>query len=344
MRVCIYGAGAIGGYLGAALAGAGVDVTLIARGPHLEAMKSNGLRLLSDGAERTIHPACTDDPAEAGPQDYVIVTLKAHQACEVAGRMAPLLGPDTAVVTAMNGIPWWYFHKLPGPHEDHRLESVDPGGRQWDLIGPERAIGCVVYPATEIVEPGVIRHVYGDKFTLGEPDGSISRRCLRLSEALTDAGLKAPIRDNIRDDIWKKLWGNLCFNPISALTLTTLDVITADPGTVALARNMMGEAQAIGEELGVEFRISMDKRIAGAAQVGAHKTSMLQDLERGRPMEIDAVLTSVQELGRLTGVSTPYIDTVLALVRQRALQAGLYPRLPDAAAMEGVADRRAVVG
>ena len=344
MKICIYGAGAIGAYMGFHLAEAGYGVTLIARGPHLEAMKSNGLRLLSDGAERTIHPACTDDPAEAGPQDYVIVTLKAHQACEVAGRMAPLLGPDTAVVTAMNGIPWWYFHKLPGPHEDHRLESVDPGGRQWDLIGPERAIGCVVYPATEIVEPGVIRHVYGDKFTLGEPDGSISRRCLRLSEALTDAGLKAPIRDNIRDDIWKKLWGNLCFNPISALTLTTLDVITADPGTVALARNMMGEAQAIGEELGVEFRISMDKRIAGAAQVGAHKTSMLQDLERGRPMEIDAVLTSVKELGRLTGVSPPYIDTVLALVRQRALQAGLYPRLPDAAAMEGVADRRAVVG
>ncbi len=228
-------------------------------------------------------------------------------------------------------MPWWYFYKLRGPYESHCLESVDPGRRQWDAIGPERAIGCVVYPATEIVAPGVIEHVYGDKFTLGEPDGAISERCQRLSEALTRAGFKAPIRDNIRDDIWMKLWGNLCFNPISVLTRATLDVIATDPDTRALARDMMIEAQAVAEKLGVRFRITVDQRIEGAAKVGAHKTSMLQDLERGKPMEIDALVTAVQEMGRLTGIPTPHIDAVLALVQQRAHQAGLYPvlRLPE---------------
>jgi 2-dehydropantoate 2-reductase len=241
----------------------------------------------------------------------------------VVDAMQPLLGTDTAVVTAMNGVPWWYFHRLEGPWEGRRIESVDPGGKQWERIGPERAIGCVVYPACEVSEPGVIRHISGDRFILGEPDGEKTERVTRLSRALIEAGFKAPVR-RIRDEIWVKLWGNLCFNPISALTASTLDVIATEPGTRAVARAMMLEAQAIGEKLGVRFGIEVDKRIDGAAAVGAHKTSMLQDLERGRPMEIDALVTAVQEMGRLVEVPTPTLDVVLALVQQRARVAGCY--------------------
>jgi 2-dehydropantoate 2-reductase len=323
MRICIYGAGAIGGYLGVQLALSGEDVTLIARGAHLEAMRRNGVRLLVDGEERVAHPTCTSDPSEAGPQDYVIVTLKAHSVPGIVGLMQPLLGPATAVVTAMNGVPWWYFHGLEGPWRDRRIQSVDPGGVQWDGIGPERAIGCVVYPATEVVEPGVVRLIEGNKFTLGEPSGEKTERVQALASALMSAGFRAPVR-SIRDEIWVKLWGNLCFNPISALTGETLDVVATDPGTRAVARAMMVEAQAIGERLGVRFPIDVDRRIDGAAAIGAHRTSMLQDLERGRPMEIDALVTAVQEMGSLVGVPTPAIDVVLALVQQRAHQAGLY--------------------
>ena len=324
MRVAIYGAGATGGYLGVKLALAGVDTTLIARGPHLEAMQRSGARLLIDGDELVARPFCTDDPAEAGPHDYVIVTLKAHSATRVVDAMQPLLGPDTAVVTAQNGVPWWYFHKVGGPWEGTRLESVDPGGRQWDGIGPERAIGCVVYAATEIAEPGVIRHLYGNRFTLGEPSGEKTDRARALSRILVRAGVRAPIRA-IRHEIWLKLWGNVCFNPISALTLATLDTVATEPGTRAVARSMMEETQEIAEALGIRFRIDIERRIEGTAAVGAHRTSMLQDLELGRAMEIDALVTSVQELGRLVGVATPTIDVVLALVRQRAEVAGLYP-------------------
>ncbi len=323
MKICIYGAGAIGGYLGVELARAGEEVTLIARGPHLEAMRERGVILRIGGEERTARPRCTDDPGEAGAQDYVIVTLKAHSAPAAVDAMQPLLGPETAVVTAMNGVPWWYFYKLEGPWQDRRLESVDPGGRQWDVIGPERAIGCVLYSACEVVAPGIIQHISGDRFTLGEPDGSRSERATRLGQAIAAAGLKAPVRPRIRDEIWLKLWGNTSFNPISARTHATLDVIAADPGTRAVARAMMVEAQAIGEKLGVRFGLDVEKRIDGAGAVGAHKTSMLQDLERGRPMEIDALVTAVQEMGRLVGVETPYIDVILALVRQRARMAGL---------------------
>ena len=323
MRICVYGAGAIGGYLGAQLALAGEDVTLIARGRHLEAMRRNGVRLLIEGEERVAHPRCTSDPAVAGEQDYVFVTLKAHSAPSVVDLMQPLLGPGTAVVTAQNGVPWWYFHLLEGPWRDHRLESVDPGGVQWDGIGPERAIGCVVYPATEVVEPGVIRHLEGDRFTLGEPSGERTERVKALAEALIRAGLRAPVR-RIRDEIWVKLWGNLSFNPVSALTLETLDVVATDPGTRVVCRSMMLEAQAIGEKLGVRFGVDVDRRLDGGAAVGAHRTSMLQDLERGRPMEIDALVTAVQEMGRLVEVPTPTVDVVLALVRQRARVAGLY--------------------
>ena len=323
MKICIYGAGAIGGYLGVQLALAGQDVTLIARGPHLEAMQANGLKLLIDGEERVARPFCTSDASEAGPQDFVIVTLKAHSAPAVVGAMQPLLGPDTAVVSAVNGVPWWYFYALEGPWRDHRLESVDPGGVQWDGIGPERAIGCVVYPATEVVEPGVIQHLSGNRFSLGEPSGEKTGRVQALAGALKEAGFRVPVR-RIRDEIWVKLWGNLSFNPISALTLETLDTVATDPGTRAVAQAMMLEAQTIGEKLGARFPVDVEKRMDGAAAVGAHRTSMLQDLERGRPMEIDALVTSVQEMGRLVDVPTPTIDVVLALVQQRARAAGAY--------------------
>lgn len=318
MRICIYGAGAIGGYLGVQLALAGANVTLIARGAHLAAMQANGVRLLINGEERVAHPRCTDNPADVGEQDFVILTLKAPSVPGVVELMQPLLGRDTAVITAVNGIPWWYFYGLDSPWRNHQLASVDPGGRQWLGIGPERAIGCVVYPATEVVAPGVIQHVSGDRFSLGEPTGEKTARVTALSDLFRAAGLKAPVRQHIRNDIWVKLWGNLSFNPVSALTGGTLETIAADPGTRAVVRAMMLEAQAIGEELGVRFGIDVDQRIAGAAAVGAHKTSMLQDLEHGRPLEIDALVTVVQELGQLVGLATPTIDVVLALVRQRA--------------------------
>ena len=324
MKICIYGAGAIGGLMGARLAKAGAEVSLIARGPHLAAMREKGLTLRSAEESFTVPVQATSDPAELGPQDYVVITLKAHQVPGVVQPMQPLLGPDTAVVMGVNGVPWWYFHGLGGAYEGRRLPSVDPGDVQWDGIGPQRVIGCVVYPAAEVPEPGVIELVEGDRFTLGEPDGQKTERIERLSQALIASGLKAPIRAKIRDEMWIKLWGNLSFNPISALTCATLDVICTDPGTRALARSMMVEAQAIAEKLGVRFPISVDKRLDGGAAVGAHKTSMLQDLERGRPMEIDALVTAVQDMGRLVEVPTPAIDAVLALVRLRARVAGCY--------------------
>ena len=324
MRICIYGAGAIGAWLGVELANAGEDVTLIARGPHLEAMQKNGVKLLINGEERIAHPRCIEDPAEAGEQDYVIIALKAHSLPGIADKITPLLGPNTAVITGVNGIPWWYFYQLKGEFENHTLESVDPGGRFWNAVGPERAIGFVVYPAAEIAEPGVIRHIEGDRYTLGEPDGRSSERTDMLCAALTNAGFEARVRDNIRDDIWVKLWGNLCFNPISALTHATLDKVAGEPDTGQVCRLMMQEAQTIGEKLGAGFRVSVDRRLAGGAAVGAHKTSMLQDLELGRPMEIDALVTVVQELGRLVDVPTPTLDVVLALIQQRARIAGTY--------------------
>jgi 2-dehydropantoate 2-reductase len=327
MRICIFGAGAIGGWLGVQLALAGETVTLIARGPHLAAMQKHGLKVLIDGEERVARPRCIEDTSEAGPQDFVIVTLKAPSVPRVVAKIAPMLDDTTTVVTAVNGIPWWYFFKLPGEFENHKLESVDPGGRIWAGIGPQRALGCVVYPATEIVEPGVIRHIEGDRFILGEPDGRQSSRAVALCDALQNAGFTSRVRNNIRDDIWVKLWGNLCFNPISALTLATLDKVAGEQATGAVCREMMLEAQAIGEKLGARFRVDVDRRLAGGAAVGKHKTSMLQDLEQGRPMEIDALVTVVQELGRLVEIPTPTIDVVLALIQQRASMAGTYPAL-----------------
>jgi 2-dehydropantoate 2-reductase len=324
MKVGIFGAGAIGGFLGVRLAQAGVDVTFVARGPHLAAMQANGVTLRSGGESVTVRPRCVDAAAEAGVQDYVVVTLKAHGLPSAAPSIAAMMGPESALVTGVNGVPYWYFHGLDGPFRDRVVESVDPGGRLSAVLPPARAIGCVVYPAAEVVEPGVIEHLYGDRFTLGEPDGSRSPRVDALSKALIGAGLKAPVRPRIRDELWVKLWGNLAFNPISALTGATLDRITGDADLRTLCRGMMLEAKTVAEALGVRFAIDVEKRIAGGAEVGVHKTSMLQDLERGRPMEIDALLGAVVELGTLVGESMPLCQSVLALVRERGRVAGCY--------------------
>src|SRR6266849_2499516 len=324
MKICIYGAGAIGGYLGVQLALAGADVSLVARGAHLAAMRANGLKLLIGNEERMVRARCTDNPAELGSQDFVIICLKAHSITGVIGAIQPLLGPHTRIVTAVNGIPYWYFYKHGGAYQDSTLETIDPGGRQWRELGAQRAIGCIVYPATEIEAPGVIRHVYGDRFPIGEPSGETSPDVERLSALFVEAGMQAPVLERIRDEIWLKLWGNVCLNPISALTYATLDVICSDPATRALSKAIMLETQAIAETYGVKFRVDVERRIDGARKVGAHKTSMLQDLERGRPMEIDPLVSVVQEMGRLTQIPTPALDAVLALVAQRANIAGLY--------------------
>jgi 2-dehydropantoate 2-reductase len=324
MKICVFGAGAIGGYMGVKLAQAGADVSLVARGPHLAAMQENGLRLIEEGQEHKVSVSASDTPADLGEQDYIIVTLKAHSVPPVVEKMRPLIGKNTTIVSGVNGVPWWYFHKIGGPLEGRRLHSVDPDDAQWNGFGPDNVLGCVVYPAAEVIEPGVTKHIEGNRFSLGEPDGSKSERAISLSQALSAAGLKAPVRPKLRDEIWVKLWGNLSFNPISALTHATLDVLCTDEGTRPIARAMMLEAQEIAEKLGVKFPIDVERRIDGGAAVGAHRTSMLQDLDQGRPMEIDALVASVQELGKITQTPTPIIDTVLGLVRLRARTANLY--------------------
>ncbi len=314
MKFAVVGAGAIGGYLGARLARAGEDVTFIARNRNLEAIRANGFKLiLEDGSEEHAPTAkAVQNMAEAGPQDVVLLTVKAHQVGDLLPDLRELFGPHTMVVTMINGIPWWYFHKLPGAHEGMGLESVDPGGRLAAAIEPERIIGSVVYPAAELVEPGVVRLIEGNRFTLGELDGSRSERIAGLSEVMMRAGFKAPVSKDIRSELWVKLWGNLSFNPISALTHATLEDICRFPPTRALASRMMTEAQSVAEALGVRFKISLEQRIAGAEGVGAHKTSMLQDVEHGRALELEALVGSVVELGRITGTPTPTIEALYA--------------------------------
>lgn len=330
MKFCVYGAGAIGGLMAVELAAAGHEVCVIARGAHLRAISERGLKLQIGGRETVARVAASDDPRAFGHQDYVICALKAHQAYDSARSFTPLLGPATAVVTAMNGIPWWYFHKSGGRFEGRRVASVDPDGRQWDSIRPQRAIGCVIEPACSVIEPGVIRHHALKRFPIGEPDGSRSQRVLALGRALEEAGFEAPVCEDIRAHIWFKLWANVCFNPISALTGATLDRMIGVPGLLALCKSMMLEAKAVNEAVGVAIGADMmDRLLALAATVGNHKMSMLQDLERGRELEIDALVTAVQEFGRLTGVPTPLIDAVLSLVQERAMNAGLYTAPKD---------------
>jgi 2-dehydropantoate 2-reductase len=318
-RICVFGAGAIGGYIGARLALKGeAEVSLVARGPHLAAMQANGLTLKQDGNTHVVHPKLTDDPATLGEQDFIILALKAHSVPGIIGQLTPLLGKDTAILFAQNGIPWWYFHGVGGALEGTRLESVDPGGVIWRSIGPERALGCVVWPAAEIEAPGVVAHHYGDRMPIGEPTGEKSERALLLSGLLTRAMIKSPVRPNLRNEIWLKLWGNLSFNPVSVLTQGTLGDLAADPGTRRVILAMMEEARKVGEALDVAFAVSTQERLEMAAKVGAHRTSMLQDVEAGRPTELDALLGVVIELARLVNIDTPSLQLVYDLCKFRS--------------------------
>jgi 2-dehydropantoate 2-reductase len=317
MRICVVGAGSIGGHLAVLFATVGHEVTVIARGAHLAAIRKNGLRLiLDDGSEHLVrHLQATDDIRSAGTQDLVILAVKANQVEPVVDDVTTLFHDGTVLIPMQNGIPWWYFQRHGGPFEGHCVRSVDPHAGIMNTIDPQRIVGCVVYPAAGIAAPGVVKHIEGNRYPLGELDGSTTERITRIAEVFTAAGLKSPVLDNIRAEIWLKLWGNLTFNPISALTHSTLVDLCQFPLTRALAQHMMAEAQTIANKLGIEFRVPIDKRIAGAEKVGKHKTSMLQDIEAGREPEIEALLGSVIELGRLTGTSTPHIDTVYALVK-----------------------------
>ena len=316
MKICIVGAGAIGGLLAVRLQQSGQEVTVIARGAHLDAIREYGLKLIAeDDTEIVARPKATGTIAEAGPQDLVILATKAHQLGAVVADLASLYGPDTIVLTAQNGIPWWYFFKHGGPHEGRQLTSVDPNGVIAANLPIARVIGSVVYPAAQIVAPGVIKHVEGNRISIAEIDNSQTPRVEMVSETLKNAGFKAPVVSDIRAELWIKLWGNLSFNPISALTHASLEDLCRFPLTRALATDMMREAQSIGEALGIRFRISIEKRLAGAEAVGKHKTSMLQDIETGRAIEADALLGSVIELGRITGIATPHLDSVHALLK-----------------------------
>ena len=314
MKITVVGAGAIGGYLGARLSVAGEDVTFIARNRNLAAIRAKGFRLiLEDGS--TLHAPnvrAVEQMAEAGPQDAVLLTVKAHQVRELLPALRGLFGPKTVVVTMINGVPWWYFQKLAGPYLGRAVTSVDPDGALAEQIEVDRLIGSVVYPAAELLEPGLVRVIEGNRFTLGELDGSRSERIEALSAAFMRAGFKSPVSRDIRAELWVKLWGNLSFNPISALTHATLADICRFPPTRTLAERMMTEAQAVAEALGVKFKITLAQRLAGAEAVGAHKTSMLQDVEHGRALELEALVGAVVELGRITGTPTPHIEAVYA--------------------------------
>ena len=317
MKVCIVGAGAIGGLMGAKLALAGEQVTVIDQGTHLKAIQENGLKLIwEDGTEHVAEVAlATDKVKDAGQQDLIILALKAHYLEQVAKKIDHLCGPDTMIVTVQNGIPWWYFQKHGGEHDGKPLETLDPDGILGKYIDADKIVGCVVYPAASIEAPGVIRHVEGDRFPIGELDGSESPRLQKLHDTLVNAGFRSRILDDIRSEIWLKAWGNLSFNPISALTHATLVEICQFPETRKLAESMMGEAQAVAEKLGITFRHTIEKRIDGAESVGSHKTSMLQDVEAGRSLETEALIGAILELSRITETPAPSIAAVYACVK-----------------------------
>ncbi len=318
-KICVFGAGAIGGYIGARLAHkAEADVSLVARGPHLAAMEANGLTLKQGGETFTVRPRVTSDPKTLGPQDFVIITLKAHGLSAALDQIEPLLGKDTAILFAQNGMPWWYFYKHGGPLDGRRIESVDPGGKIWERLGPERALGSVVWQAAEMESPGVIAHAYGDRLPIAEPSGEKTARAMLLSKLLMSAGIKSPVRGNLRDEIWLKLWGNLSFNPVSVLTQGTLLQLATDKGTRKVIRDMMEEAQAVAVALGVKFSVDIDERIGMAEKVGNHRTSMLQDVEAGRATELDALLGGVIELAQMVGIATPTLNLVYDLTKFRS--------------------------
>ena len=315
MKVCVVGAGAIGGYMAVRIAEVGHDVSVIARGPHLKAIREKGLKLVE--AEQEVvatNLVATDVIRDLEPQDLVLLALKAHQIEAVVDDLQALFGPETGMVTLQNGIPWWYFQKLDSPYADRVVRTVDPNGVLFDRIDPDRVVGCIAYPAATVAEPGVIRHIEGNRFPLGELDGSESTRVANISNLFEEAGFKARVLTDIRSEIWLKLWGNLTFNPISAVTHATLVDICQFPLTRALAATMMTEAQAVGERLGAGFRVPMERRISGAEGVGKHKTSMLQDVEAGKPLEIDGMLGVVVELAEITNVEVPTLRALYACV------------------------------
>jgi 2-dehydropantoate 2-reductase len=318
-KICVFGAGAIGGYIGARLAHkAEAEVSLVARGMHLAAMESKGLTLKQGQETFTVRPSVTSDPKTLGPQDFVIITLKAYALSAALDLIEPLLGNDTAILFAQNGMPWWYFYKHGGPLDGSRIESVDPGGQIWKRLGPERAIGTVVWQAAELEGPGVVVHKYGERMPIAEPSGEKTGRAMLLSKLLLNAGIKSPVRSNLRDEIWLKLWQNLSFNPVSVLTLGTLEQLATDQNTRRVLRAMMEEARVVGEALGVKFSVDIDERIGMAKKVGNHRTSMLQDVEGGRATELDALLGAVIELAQMVGIATPTLNLIYDLTKFRS--------------------------
>ena len=317
MKICIVGAGATGGYLGVKLINAGFDVSLVARGAHLTAMKKKGLTLIENDKEITCSPKCSDSMKELGKMDFIFITLKAYSINGLVKEISTMFDENTSVISAYNGIPWWYFFGAEGQFKNYRIKCIDPENIQWNVITPERIIGCVVYPATEIIEPGVIKHIEGNRFSLGEPNGAQTERILRISKAMARADIKAPVRKNIRQEIWMKLIGNLAFNPLSVITEETLDVLLLNEENKKTAYEAMKEATLIMDKLNVPMSVSIDQRIEGAAKVGSHKTSMLQDYERGKELELDALVVAVKEIADLLGIKTPTIDRILHTVSEK---------------------------
>ena len=317
MKICIVGAGATGGYLGVKLINAGFDVSLVARGAHLTAMKKKGLTLIENDKEITCSPKCSDSMKELGKMDFIFITLKAYSINGLVEEISTMFDENTSVISAYNGIPWWYFFGAEGQFKNYRIKCIDPENIQWNVITPERIIGCVVYPATEIIEPGVIKHIEGNRFSLGEPNGAQTERISRISKAMARADLKAPVRKNIRQEIWMKLIGNLAFNPLSVITEETLDVLLLNEENKKTAYEAMKEATLIMDKLNVPMSVSIDQRIEGAAKVGSHKTSMLQDYERGKELELDALVVAVKEIADLLGIKTPTIDRILHTVTEK---------------------------
>ena len=328
MKICVFGAGAIGGYIGCSLSKAGANVSLIARGPHKEAIKENGLTLITGNRSENFNLKVTENPEELETQDYIIIGVKAHAIANIVEGLKPLLNKDTAILSAVNGIPWWYFYKANSNTilENTHIDSVDPGGIIWKNLNPERALGCVVYPACEIEKPGIIKHIEGNRFSLGEPSGVNTDRLKILSDLFIKGGLKAPQKKNLRDEIWIKLWGNCSFNPISAITGASLDIIGNDPSSRVLIKQMMEECQKVGEAVGVHFGVSIDKRIDGASSIIGHKPSTRQDIEMKRPLEIDPIMSAIIEIGNKLRIPTPMLKHINSILKLKADYLGLYKR------------------
>ena len=327
-KVCIFGAGSIGGYLATCLSKTNTDLSLIARGPHKKAIEKNGLTLIKNDKSENFKLKVTDDPKILGEQDYIFISIKAHAISGVVDSIQTLVGKNTSIISAVNGLPWWYFHKAnSGTDLDEKhIDSVDPEGKIWNSLKPSRAIGCVVYPAAEITEPGVIKHNGGERFTLGEPDGSKSERLKKIADLLISGGLKAPQKSNLRDEIWIKLWGNCSFNIVSALYDKTLDEIGNDPKLLKTVRILMQECQSVGEKIGVKFNISIDHRIKAATSIIGHKPSTTQDLHAKRPLEIDPIIGSIIEIGNKININTENLKSEYNKLKQKAESLGLYKR------------------